>query len=505
MTKTALLSVWDKQGLVPLARLLQEDHWQLIASGGTAQTLEEAGINVTPVQEITGQPPLFDGRVKTLHPAIHAGILAPDSTSAREELKRQGWAAIDLVVVNLYPFQETARHNDSGHDQVLEHIDIGGVALLRAAAKNYQRVGVLPDPEDYPRALQELDKEEFRYRMAFKAFSITTAYDEAIARYFRDRSQLQELSTITLYPGQPLRYGENPHQEAAFLAREPGGTPFNGTLLSGKPLSYNNLLDLEGAWRTVNRFQEPAVAIIKHTSPCGVAVAEEVSRAFKWALASDSTSAFGSVIASNRPIHSPFVEAVGDLFVECIMAPDFSPDALQTLSRNENLRLFQTSQDQLLLNAEYRSLPGGFLRQAPDRGFQEGETGWNVVTKRAPTEQEQTALRFAWKAVMDVKSNAVLLAKARGKDRYTVGIGGGQPNRVDCVRMAGQRAGDRAPGSVLASDAFFPFPDGIRMAAEMGVSAVIQPGGSIRDEEITKEANQQGMAMIFTGHRHFRH
>lgn len=505
MTKTALLSVWDKRGLISLARLLQEDAWGLIASGGTARALEEAGINVESVQDFTGQPPLFEGRVKTLHPAIHAGILAPDTASAREKLAQQGWKNIDLVVVNLYPFQETAEKKDASHEQVLEHIDIGGVALLRAAAKNYRRVTVLSDPEDYPRSLQVLDNEEFRLRMARKAFMTTTAYDEAIARYFRDLSQVQEAAAITLYPGQTMRYGENPHQEAAFLARKPGGTPFNSTLLHGKPLSYNNLLDLEGAWRTVHRFQQPAVAIIKHTSPCGVAVAREVHQAFTRALASDPTSAFGSVIASNRPIHIPFVEAVGDLFVECIMAPDFAPQALQRLSQNESLRLLQSSQDQPFPDPEYRSIPGGFLKQTPDRGDPGVSSGWKIVSERDPTDQEKTALQFAWKAVMDVKSNAVLLAKAHRQERYTVGISGGQPNRVDCVRMAGYRAGDRAQGSVLASDAFFPFPDGIRLAAELGVTAVIQPGGSIRDTEVIAEANQQGMAMIFTGNRHFRH
>lgn len=505
MTKTALLSVWDKEGLIPLARRLQENGWRLIASGGTARALDEAGINVIPVQEITGQPPLFGGRVKTLHPAIHAGILAPHTASARDELNRQGWMEIDLVVVNLYPFQEAVNDPVADHGQVLEHIDIGGVALMRAAAKNYQRVTVLPGPEDYPASLDVLDKEKYRMEMAHKAFAVTNAYDAAIARYFSEQCQIPVTETFTLYPGQPLRYGENPHQEAAFLSRKPGGSPFNGTLLHGKPLSYNNLLDLEGGWRSVHRFQQPAVAIIKHTSPCGVAVAGEAHQAFKRALASDPTSAFGSVIASNRPIQTPFVDAVGDLFVECIMAPDFSPHALRRLSQNENLRLFQTSQVQAPPGSEYRSIPGGFLRQTPDQGDPEGDSRWHVVSDRSPSDQERKGLRFAWKAVMDVKSNAVLLAKTRGQEQFTVGIGGGQPNRVDCLRMAGQRAGNRAQGAVLASDAFFPFPDGIRLAAEMGVCAVIQPGGSIRDADVIKEANQQGMAMIFTGHRHFRH
>lgn len=502
--KRALLSVWDKRGLVPLAHRLKENGWQMIASGGTALVLNEADLEVIPVRDLTGEPELFGGRVKTLHPAIHAGILAPDTEEAREQLQQRGWGQIDLVVVNLYPFQDVIKQPQTNHFQAIEYIDVGGVALLRGAAKNYQRVVTLCDPDDYPRDLSQLEQEPFREKMAYKAFATTAAYDDAIARYFGDRSGFPQPIKHLLYPVQQLRYGENPHQQATFYASEPGGSPFHGRLLQGKPLSYNNLLDLEGAWRSVHRFERPAAVVVKHTSPCGVAEADQIEDALSLALDSDPVSAFGSVIASNHPVTESFVDKLGDLFLECLVAPDFTEGALQNLAGNQNLRLIQVSLEQIP-KKEMRSISGGYLEQDADQGDPEEAPNWEVMTKRQPTPLELDTLRFAWKAIMDVKSNAVLLAKTEANTHFTVGIGGGQPNRVDSLRIAGLRAEERAQGSVLASDAFFPFPDGIRLAADLGVTAVVQPGGSIRDQEVIAEANRLGLCMLFTGVRHFRH
>jgi len=503
--KRALLSVWDKRELVPFAQKLTENGWQLIASGGTSLALNEANLKVISVRDLTGEPELFGGRVKTLHPAIHAGILAPDTEAARGQLHARGWGPIDLVVVNLYPFQDVIKNPQASHSQAIEHIDIGGVALLRAAAKNYQRVVSLCDPDDYPADLSKLEQESFREKMAYKAFATTAAYDDAIFRYFGHRSGSPQPTKHLLFPVQQLRYGENPHQGATFYASEPGGSPFHGRLLQGKPLSYNNLLDLEGAWQAAQRFERPAAVVVKHTSPCGVAEADQVEDALPLALESDPVSAFGSVIASNCPISESFVDKLGDLFIECLIAPDFTKGALQKLAGNQNLRLVQTPLDQMPPRKELRSISGGFLEQDIDQGYPEGSPSWEVVTERQPTAQELDTLRFAWKAVLDVKSNAVLLARTENNTHFTVGIGGGQPNRVDSLRIAGWRAEDRAGGSVLASDAFFPFPDGIRLAADLGVTALVQPGGSIRDQEVIDEANRLELTMLFTGVRHFRH
>lgn len=504
MSKTALLSVWDKRRLVPWANKLQKAGWQLIASGGTSRTLQEAGLDVTPIQVITGEPELFQGRVKTLHPAIHAGILAPDDEQARSHLRNKGWPRIDLIAVNLYPFQEVIQDPSSTRNQAIEHIDIGGSALLRAAAKNYQRVSVLCDPDDYPEDLSRLDDLGFREKMAGKTFAVTAAYDSAVSRYFQGKDHIPTPRTLVLYPGLTLRYGENPHQQASFYPDHPEGTPLAGLLLAGKALSYNNLLDLECAWRAVQRFQHPAVAVVKHASPCGIAEAASAARALSLAVTTDPVSAFGSVIASSRPVNDKFVTALEDLFVECLAAPEFSDRARSLLSERANIRLLQIPSG-VLPPEEYRSIPGGFLAQTVDRGDPGRSSDWQVVTERSPSGRDLESLRFAWKAVMDVKSNAVLLADAQGEDHFTVGIGGGQPNRVNCVHLAGKRAGARAEGSVLASDAFFPFPDGIQLAGSLGVTAVVQPGGSIRDQEVIQEANRQKIAMVFTGTRHFRH
>lgn len=503
--KTALLSVWDKTGLVPFASRLAAAGWRLIASGGTARALEAAGLVVTSVEGITGEPEMLGGRVKTLHPAIHAGLLARPTDDDLAALRARGWPAIDLAVVNLYPFEQAIADPKSTLVEAIENIDIGGVALLRAAAKNFSRVAVLCDPADYPEDPATLEDPDHRLRLAHKAFALAARYDAAIEGYFAALRGEGAPLRLTLYPSLPLRYGENPHQQAVFYSLQPGGTPLNGRLLQGKPLSYNNLLDLDSAWSAVRRFAEPAVAVVKHASPCGIAVAPRPEDAIGPAVASDPVSAFGGVIAANREVSAAFVTSLGDLFVECIVAPSFSSEARRLLAGRKNLRLLEASLDAPRARHELRSVEGGYLWQERDLGDPLDAPAWRVVSRRAPTEAEMAALRFAWQAVQPLKSNAVLLARAEAGRAFTVGIGSGQPNRADCVRIAGQRAGSRAAGSVLASDAFFPFPDGVQAAAELGVTAVVQPAGSVRDEEVIAAADALGLALVFTGVRHFRH
>jgi len=503
--KTALLSVWDKTGVVELAEKLADAGWRLVASGGTEAVLKEAGLTVLQVSDLTGELEMLGGRVKTLHPAIHAGLLARDTEADQVDLESRDWSKIDLVVANLYPFEQVTAQPECTEAKAIEHIDIGGVALLRAGAKNFQRVVVLSQPEDYPDDLACLDDLDFRRRMAAKAFSRTTAYDWAIQNYFNAFGTGTEPIRIQLYPVQVLRYGENPHQEAAFLANSPNGSPMGGYLLSGKALSYNNLLDLEAAWQGVKAFDEPTVVVLKHASPCGVASSSKIVDAVGPAIASDPVSAFGSVIASNREIQLDFIHEIGSLFVECIAAPGFSQAALEALKARGNLRALEIPLQNSPETHEFRSIQGGFLSQTIDRGDPKVGEGWRVTTKRKPTGAEMETLKFAWKAVQPVKSNAVLLAQGGNGQFTTVGIGGGQPNRVDCVQIAGRRAGERAMGSVLASDAFFPFPDGIEAAAALGLHAIIQPGGSRRDASVINRADELGLAMVFTGVRHFRH
>lgn len=502
---TALLSVYDKTGLVDLAQRLAEAGWQLLASGGTARAIAGAGLPVTLVEAVTGEPEMLAGRVKTLHPAIHAGLLARAAAADLAELAGRGWGPIDLLVANLYPFEQVAARPGASQEEIIENIDIGGVALLRAAAKNYARVCVLSDPGDYPADLHALSRLDFRQRMAAKAFVCTARYDTAIQAWFDRLAGEPAPLTLHLYPIQTLRYGENPHQQASLYGHSPGDLPLGGTLLQGKGLSYNNLLDLDAAWQAVLAFADPAVVIVKHLSPCGLAAAPSPAAALALAIRSDPTSAFGSVIACNRPIEPDFVAALGDLFVECLIAPGFSEIAREQLAGRKNLRLLQACPPSKLDIYEYRSILGGFLQQTVDQGDPPEAAAWQVVTRRDPSAQEMEALRFAWQACRFVKSNAIVLAAAHNGARYTVGLGGGQPNRLDCVRIAGERAAGRAGGSVLASDAFFPFPDGLELAAGLGVTAVVQPGGSLRDEQVIAAADAAGLAMLFTGVRHFRH
>ncbi len=499
----ALLSVSDKSGLVDFAKGLIEERFELVASGGTGSTLRDAELLILTVEELTGFPGVLGGRVKTLHPAIHGGILARDTSDDRATLEAWDWEYIDLVVVNLYPFVETVAREGVTMAEAIEKIDIGGVALIRAAAKNYDRVTVITDPSDYEPVLAEIKAEgntspETRLRLAQKAFGVTAAYDTAIASYFSAQSESALPATLSsvLPQSQLLRYGENPHQEAILYA-PPGVGPLGGELLQGKPLSYNNLLDIDAAWSAADDFTDQTVVIVKHLSPCGIAIGGDQAAAFKAALASDPVSAFGGVIACNRPFDGATAEALGDLFVEAIAAPDFTDQAREVLKSRKNCRLLKMGpvSDP---GYRFRSVRGGVLAQTDDQSV---DDDWKVVSQRQPTAEELEALRFAWQAVKHVKSNAIVLAK----DSATVGIGGGLPSRVDAVKLAATKAGDQAGGAVLASDAYFPFPDGPEAAAEAGVCAIVQPGGSVRDELVIAAADRLGIVMCFTGVRHFKH
>jgi len=498
----ALISVTDKSGLVNFSRALLDLGWTIWASGGTARELSTNGIEVKDLSAYTGMPEMLGGRVKTLHPAIFAGILARDNPEDCAVLAQNHWVQFDLVVVNLYPFEKVSHEKDVDLSIAVENIDIGGVSLLRAAAKNFSRVLIVSDPKDYQLVIDALrnhqNTEEFRRTMAWKAFWRTSQYDAAITGFLSS----SEMHILTLYVSQELRYGENPHQKALLYTFTPASKPFRGNVLQGKELSYNNLLDIDAAWRTVSSFDEPTVAIIKHLSPCGIASADAISEAYQMALECDPVSAFGGIVASNREIDEETASRMKDLFIECIACPKFTEEAIKILSRKKNCRLveipaFPKAADQ---HGEYRSIFQGMLYQDVDYGDPAG-TQWSVVTSIHPTLEQMESLRFAWKACQHVKSNAIVLVKGKS----TIGIGGGQPNRVQSVRVAIENAGKKAEGSVMASDAFFPFPDSIEIAARAGVKAIIQPGGSVRDQEVIRAAESAGIAMVFTGIRHFRH
>jgi phosphoribosylaminoimidazolecarboxamide formyltransferase/IMP cyclohydrolase len=504
----AILSVYDKSGLVSFAQGLHDLGWTLIASGGTARTLHENGLPVIEVAEYTGSPEILGGRVKTLHPAIHGGLLARSTEADRTELLAMGWDTIDLVAVNLYPFEQTISRADVTLEEAIENIDIGGVTLIRAAAKNHERVALICDPLDYADVLAELRagevREETRRRLAVKGFAHTAAYDHAITAYLRglpsEQGEPASPLSFQFYPVSRLRYGENPHQEATLYGYSPDTGPLGGKLLQGKALSYNNLLDLDAAWRAAVSYHRPTVCIVKHLSPCGVASADSLVEAYPAALASDPISAFGGVIATNQPFDKDIAAALGDLFVECIAAPGYTSAALEVLASRKNLRLVAMPDTGVEPLFELRSVNQGMLRQAVDFGDPPGME-WRVVSQRQPTEKEWAALRFAWVACQHVKSNAIVFARGEA----TVGIGGGQPNRVDCVRIAAARAGEKSHGAVMASDAFFPFPDSVEEAAKAGITAIVEPGGSIRDEQAIAAADEHDIALIFTGVRHFRH
>jgi len=509
----ALLSVYDKTDLVKFASSLSELGWNLVATGGTEQTLRGADLPVKAVEQLTGLPDMLGGRVKTLHPAIHAGILARDRAEDLETLTEFGYAPINMVVCNLYPFRETVAQLGISLQDAVEQIDIGGVTLLRAAAKNFLHVIVVSDVNDYPKILASLRAGAdvdlaHRRNLAIKAFAHTRDYDTAIHAYLAQEMTPMltadtppERLSLAMHRAEILRYGENPHQIAAYYSQQPSGGPLGGTVLGGKQLSYNNILDLDAAWRAVGSFSEPTVVIVKHLNPTGIASADTIVQAYPQALASDPVSAFGGVIAVNQKVDDDFVEALGTLFVEAIVAPSFSPTAQAKLSeKRKNCRLLEIPLSRNGYEYEMRSVHKGLLVQSVDTGDPD-DAALTTVTKRSPTSEELSALQFAWKAVQHVKSNAIVLAVPGA----TIGVGGGLPSRVDAVNLAVCKAGERAKGAVLASDAFFPFADGVEAAVQVGVTAIIQPGGSIRDSEVIEAANRANVAMVFTNVRHFRH
>ena len=523
----ALLSVSDKRGIVEFARDLVALGWEIVSTGGTAETLRKASVPVIAIEQVTGFPEMMDGRVKTLHPKVHGGLLARRAHPGdRAALVEHGITPIDLVAVNLYPFRETVAKPGVTSEQAIEQIDIGGPSMLRSAAKNHHDVVVVVDPDDYPRVVAALKSDELtpgaspgdpgtelRRRLAAKVFAHTAAYDAAIHGYLiKDEAGWPERVTLALERRQELRYGENPHQAAALYATEEPGIR-HLEQLHGKELSFNNLLDIDAGLMAVAPWansDRAACAIIKHTTPCGIAVARSPREAYERALATDRTSAFGSVIAYSVAVDRATAEAMRDLFVEVVVAPAFADDTLAVFREKKNLRVVRVPIGELA-GWDWKRIQGGFLAQQRP-GVQAGgpgsgtvdETGWKVVTRRAPTEAEWRDLRFAWAAVGAVKSNAILLAR----DEAAIGIGAGQTSRVDASFLAVHKArqqGHDPAGAVLASDAFFPFADGVEEAAAAGVRAIIQPGGSVKDADVVAAADRADLAMVFTGIRQFRH
>lgn len=535
----ALISVTDKTGIVEFAHALVENFGvEVISTGGTAKVLEEAGIPVTPIEEFTGFPEMMDGRVKTLHPKVHGGLLARrDSKKHMAEAEEHGIQMIDLVCVNLYEFEKTVTQPDVTFEDAIEHIDIGGPSMLRSAAKNNDSVTVVCDPADYDAILEEMHvhggatTKNTRRRLAAKVYTRTAAYDTAISMWLNTYLELQDEAIdpddpfdipsvfgMQLTKVQDLRYGENPHQTAAVFRfgsdfEQLGSSPnplVGAEQIQGKELSYNNFLDADAAWNAVREFDEPAVVILKHQNPCGSAVAGDVTTAYDRAFACDPKSAFGGIIAVNREVPLSLVEHFADVnkqFVEVLIAPSYTPEALERLSRRQNLRVLATGGAEGHAKLELRSVDGGMLVQCVDT-VDEDPSEFTCPTSRKPTDQEMRDLLFAWNVVKTVKSNAILVAK----DQAGIGMGPGQPNRVDSALLACERAEDACErmgveptGFVAASDAFFPFRDNVDVLAEHGVTAIIQPGGSVRDDESIKACDDHDIAMIFTGTRHFRH
>jgi phosphoribosylaminoimidazolecarboxamide formyltransferase/IMP cyclohydrolase len=510
----ALLSVTDKGGLVEFARALAGQRVELISTGGTARTLREAGLAVHDIAELTGFPEMLGGRVKTLHPKVHGGILhVRDNPEHQAAVAEHGIAAIDMVVVNLYPFEKTAARPGVKFEEIIENIDIGGPSMVRSAAKNFEDVAIVTSPAEYPALAAELRgnagrlSRETRWRLARQAFALTAGYDAAIAATLERLAAPGATPSVEGFPAvleleyrmaMPLRYGENPHQRAALYVDGSGAGMAGARQLQGKELSYNNLVDLDACWELAQEFDEPAVAIIKHTNPCGAAVAGSVAEAYRKALETDPVSAFGGVIGANREIDEAAAEEIAKLFVEAIAAPSFSEGAKARFGAKKNLRLVEVRVAER--KHVLRQISGGMLMQDADRGAV-AESDLKVVTERKPTAEEMRSLLFAWRVCKHVKSNAIVYAR----DGQTVGVGAGQMSRVDAARFGAMKAVLPLKGTVAASDAFFPFPDGLEAVAEAGATAVIQPGGSVRDDEVIAAANRLGVAMVFTGMRHFRH
>ncbi len=505
----ALLSVSDKAGLADFARQLEKEGVEIISTGGTARLLREEGIKTTDISSFTGSPEVFDGRVKTLHPKVHGGLLFLRGNKEHEAAAREhGIQPIDLVVVNLYPFESTVAKPGVSLAEAIEQIDIGGPSMLRSAAKNYQSVTVVVDPADYPAVLDEMQNREgkttlkLRERLAIKVFLKTSDYDRAIGSFLNEKQKTETSFSLSLPLVSRLRYGENPHQKASLY----GAFPDHFEKLHGKDLSFNNLLDITAAADLMDEFAEPTVAILKHTNPCGVGSARDLKEAWLKAFATDKQAPFGGIIICNRPLDLAVAKAISEIFSEVIIAPDFAADARAVLQKKKNLRLMRSlppMKAESKPKLDIRSVRGGMLVQEKDAGrFAKMET--QGVTKRPPTKQEMAAMLFGWRVVKHVKSNAIVYA---GHDR-TLGIGAGQMSRVDASRIAvwkAAEAGLSLKGSAVASDAFFPFADGLIAAAEAGATAAIQPGGSIRDEETIAAADERKMTMVFTGVRHFRH
>jgi phosphoribosylaminoimidazolecarboxamide formyltransferase/IMP cyclohydrolase len=516
--KRAIISVSDKAGVVPFAKGLAQMGVEILSTGGTAKSLREQGVQVKDISEFTGFPEMLDGRVKTLHPKVHGGLLGQRSKKEHvQKMQEHGILPIDLVAVNLYPFEATVAKENCALEDAIENIDIGGPTMIRSAAKNYPDVTVVVDPNDYNSVLAELEEKgevslETNFKLAKKVFQHTARYDGAISNYLgqiengKKVYEFPETFSIQVRKAQELRYGENPHQKAAFyreyVVQEPSVS--NAIQLQGKELSYNNILDIDSAFETVKEYEETAAVIIKHNNPCGVAITSGgLADAYRKARDCDPVSAFGGVIGFNRSVDAETAREMAKIFLEAIIAPGFDLDALEILKAKKDLRILQTPP----LNAAYqpkgydlRKVVGGLLVQDRDLGKVPMDQ-WKVVTKRKPTDEERKAMAFGWKVAKHVKSNAIVLVR---EDR-TIGIGAGQMSRVDSTRLAVMKAQSSTKGTVLASDAMFPFRDGVDTGAEAGAKAIIQPGGSIRDEEVITAANEHDIAMVFTGMRHFRH
>jgi phosphoribosylaminoimidazolecarboxamide formyltransferase/IMP cyclohydrolase len=531
LVRRALLSVSDKSGLHDLARGLSELGFELLSTGGTAAALRAAGLSPVDVSSYTGSPEILDGRVKTLHPKIHGGLLGTCAPEHQAQMRQHGIEAIDVLICNLYPFAATVARPDATLGDAVEDIDIGGPAMLRSAAKNFARVAVVVDPADYPQLLAALRAGEValttRLELARKVFAHTSAYDGAVAGYLTQiptsaaatpdqappRAALPDCLSMQWQRQYDLRYGENPHQQAAFYRDTASPLPTHGparptvtaaSVLGGKQLSYNNLLDLDAALGLALEFDEPVAVVVKHNNPCGVASAPIIAECYARARAADPTSAFGGIVAVNRPVNETLAGLLGETFLECVIAPGFSDEALAVLASKKNLRLLVAAGDwRPLADAtgwSVRTIAGGALVQTVDQ-HSTSLAAATVASERAPSDAERRDLTFAWRVAKHVKSNAIVFAR----DNTTLAIGAGQMSRVDSVRICRAKHGDRLAGSVAASDAFFPFRDGLDSLAQAGATAVVQPGGSVRDSEVIAAANEQNLAMLFTGVRHFRH
>ena len=510
--KRALISVFDKTGIVDFAKSLNTMGWEIISTGGTSQKLKEEGIRVTDISDLTKFPECFDGRVKTLHPNVEGGILAVrDNDNHKKQMAALGIDPIDMVVCNLYPFKQTILKPGVSHAEIIENIDIGGPTMIRAAAKNYQFVTVITDPEDYHLVVEELKAQgdtsaATKEMLAAKVFIHTSHYDALIAGYFSEKLNIRYPKTLTLTyeKKQDLRYGENPHQSAAFYAsvKETEGTLTGAIQLHGKELSYNNIGDTDGALETLKEFDEPTIVAAKHANPCGVGSAPTLAEAYRRAYEADPVSIFGGIVAANREVDAATAAEMAKIFLEVVIAPSFSREALDILTQKKNIRLLQLDHigEKNTFANKAKTVSGGLLIQDADTQLL-NQKEMQVVTERQPTEAEMRDLIFAWKVVKHTKSNGIAIAK----ELCTTGVGPGQVSRIWALENAIRQGGARIAGSVMASDAFFPFPDCVEAAHKAGITAIIQPGGSVKDQESIDAANRYGIAMIFTGMRHFKH